>query len=79
MSSASYTNGNEGVVHYKGEVQQHSQGNREAAVYFWVAIKEKGGKNPQRREKMDYFVLEAFQLSGVSGQFILNNGLFSWH
>lgn len=39
-------------------------------MYYGVAIKEKGEKKAQRREKMDYFVLEAFQLSGVSGQFI---------
>lgn len=48
-------------------------------MYFWVAMKEKGEKKAKIREKMDYFVLEPFHLSRVSGQFILNNRLFLWH
>lgn len=50
MSSASYTNRNEGAVHHEGEVPQHFQGSREAAVWFWVAIKEKGKKSTEKGE-----------------------------
>lgn len=50
MSSAFYINENEGAVHYEGEVHQHFQGNQEAAVYFWVAIKEKWEKSTERRK-----------------------------
>lgn len=49
-------------------------------MYFWVAMKGKGKKKKAKiREKMDYFVLEPFHLSRVSGQFILHNRFFLWH
>lgn len=79
MSSAFYINKNEGAAHYEGEVHQHFQGNQEAAVYFWVAIKEKGKK--KHREEKRWIILYWKHSSCL--EFLVSSFrrlfFFSWH